>query len=82
MTVRLTSDARRVFVEVMDTGIGIREQDMPCVFDAFCRVDRDSEGSGLGLSIARGIIEAHNGTLSVESVPGKGSRFWFVIPRR
>jgi len=82
VTVGLTSDARRVLVEVMDTGIGIREQDMPCVFDAFCRVDRDSEGSGLGLSIARGIIEAHNGTLSVESVPGKGSRFWFVIPRR
>lgn len=82
VTVRLTSDRHRVLVEVLDTGIGIREEDMPCVFDAFCRVNRDSEGSGLGLSIARGIIEAHHGTLSVESVPGKGSRFWFVIPRR
>jgi two-component system phosphate regulon sensor histidine kinase PhoR len=82
VTVRLASDEKRVLVEVLDTGVGIRDQDMPCVFDAFCRVSRDSEGSGLGLSIARGIIEAHHGILSVESVPGKGSRFWFVIPRR
>ena len=82
VTIRVTNDARHVLVEVLDTGIGIHEQDLPCVFDAFCRVNRDNEGSGLGLSIAKAIIEAHHGTLSVESVPGKGSRFWFVIPKR
>ncbi len=82
VTVRLTNRTEDVLIEVLDTGIGIREQDMPCVFDTFCRVNRDTEGSGLGLAIARAIIEAHHGTLSVESEPGKGSRFWFTIPKR
>lgn len=80
VTIRLVNEANYVRVEVQDTGIGIHERDMPCVFDAFCRVSREKEGSGLGLSIARAIVEAHHGTLSVDSEPGKGSRFWFVIP--
>ncbi len=81
VTIRLTNRMEDIMVEVLDTGIGIREQDIPCVFDTFCRVNRDIEGSGLGLSIARAIIEAHHGTISVESTPGKGSRFWFTVPK-
>ncbi len=81
ITVRLVNGAEHILVEVLDTGIGIKEQDMPCVFDAFCQVNRKNEGSGLGLSIARAIVEAHHGTLSVESTPGKGSRFWFILPK-
>ncbi len=80
VTVRLTRDAEHLLVEVLDTGIGIDDSDLPCVFDAFCRVSREKEGSGLGMSIARAIVEAHDGTLSVESEPGRGSRFWFAIP--
>jgi|GEM_PF-288850 len=79
--VRVLSDKDKVTVEVLDTGIGINEKDLPYIFDAFHRVNRDGEGSGLGLSIARAVIEAHHGVISVESYPGKGSTFRFSIPR-
>ncbi|HQH42994.1 MAG TPA: PAS domain-containing sensor histidine kinase [Syntrophorhabdaceae bacterium] len=79
--VRASSDAGNTIVEVSDTGIGIHEKDLSYIFDAFHRINRDGEGSGLGLSIARAIIEAHHGIISVESQPGKGSRFWFSIPK-
>jgi two-component system phosphate regulon sensor histidine kinase PhoR len=78
--IRLTGRDKNILVEVSDTGIGIHERDMPCVFDAFCRLNRGIEGTGLGLSIAKAIIEAHHGIISVESTPGKGSRFWFTLP--
>lgn len=81
ITIQLTNRIEDVLVEIIDTGIGIREQDMPCIFDPFCRLSRDVEGSGLGVSIAKAIIEAHHGTMSVDSAPGKGSRFWFTIPK-
>lgn len=82
VTIRLTSRAEDILVEVLDTGIGIHERDMDCVFEAFCRINRDVEGSGLGLSIAKAIVEAHGGRIAVESSPGMGSRFWFVLPGR
>jgi two-component system, OmpR family, phosphate regulon sensor histidine kinase PhoR len=81
VTIKLTGRNEDVLVEVSDTGIGIDERDLPCVFDAFCRVNRDTEGTGLGLSIAKAIMEAHHGVISVESKPGKGSRFWFTLPK-
>jgi len=81
ISIKVTYRDADVLVEVSDTGIGIHDQDIPCVFDAFCRVNRDVEGSGLGLSIAKAIIEAHHGIISVESMPGKGSRFWFSLPQ-
>lgn len=82
VTVNLKDRRRDIMVEVLDTGIGIREQDIPCVFEAFCRINRDMEGSGLGLSAAKAIVEAHGGTIAVESTPGKGSRFWFTLPQK
>jgi signal transduction histidine kinase len=81
ITVRLDCKGDSAIVEVIDTGIGIHEKDIPYIFDAFCRVNRDGDGSGLGLSIARAIIEAHHGIISVDSQLGKGSRFWFSIPK-
>jgi two-component system, OmpR family, phosphate regulon sensor histidine kinase PhoR len=81
VTIRFTNRYEDILAEVLDTGIGIREQDIPCIFDAFCRVNRDVDGTGLGLSIAKAIVEAHHGMISVESTPGKGSRFWFTLPR-
>lgn len=82
VTIRLKRAADEILVEVQDTGIGIPEQDMGCVFESFCRINRDQEGSGLGLSIARAIVEAHRGKIGAESSPGKGSRFWFNLPSR
>lgn len=72
----------RVRFEVEDTGVGISEENQEQLFRAFYRVSEASvhEGSGLGLSIAKGIIEAHGGTIGCTSKPGKGSTFWFEIP--
>lgn len=73
-----------VRVEVIDTGEGISTEDLPYVFDRFYRGEksrsRASGGAGLGLAIARGIIDAHHGQITVESQPGQGSRFYFILP--
>jgi len=71
-------------VEVADTGIGIPPDDIPHLFDRFYRSSTGSafaKGSGLGLAICKGIVEAHGGSLAVQSTPDKGSRFSFTIPR-
>jgi two-component system phosphate regulon sensor histidine kinase PhoR len=82
VTVRLHNREQDILVEVTDTGIGIDEKDLPCVIDAFCQIDKKREGSGLGLAIARDIVSAHDGTISVESTPGKGSTFRFTLPKK
>ncbi|MBT8396519.1 MAG: PAS domain-containing sensor histidine kinase [Gemmatimonadetes bacterium] len=66
---------------VLDTGPGIPPQDQDRLFDRFWQVSRkDKGGAGLGLSIVKGIVEAHGGDVWVESSVGKGSRFWFSLP--
>ncbi len=72
-----------VLIEVIDTGAGIAEEDVPHVFDPFYRGDRSrsSPGNGLGLSLAQSIVRAHGGAISVASVPGKGSTFTVSLPR-
>ncbi len=82
VTVHLQNREQDTLVEVADTGIGIDEKDLPCVFDAFCQIDKKREGSGLGLAIARDIVSAHDGTISIESTPGKGSTFRLTLPKR
>jgi signal transduction histidine kinase len=73
-----------VRVEVLDSGEGIPPDALPQVFDRFYRGDtsrnRATGGAGLGLAIARGIVEAHGGKIGVESAPGAGSRFYFTLP--
>ncbi len=68
---------------VKDSGIGIPADDVPRIFERFYRVDksRTGSGTGLGLSIARHIIEAHSGKIWADSVEGRGSTFFFTIPR-
>ncbi|HZJ85844.1 MAG TPA: HAMP domain-containing sensor histidine kinase [Erysipelotrichaceae bacterium] len=72
-----------VRLSVIDKGIGISEADLENVWDRYYRIDknfyRDQEGSGLGLSIARGIILAHNATYGVISTEGEGSEFYFEL---
>lgn len=81
VTVRLVNMDEYILVQVSDTGIGISENHLPYIFDAFYRGKRDMKGSGLGLSIAKTIVEAHGGRIWVESIPGKGSIFSFTIPK-
>ena len=73
-----------VEVSVSDTGDGIRADDLPKVFDRFYRGEksrsRTTGGSGLGLAISRGLVRAHGGDITVESSPGRGSRFTFTLP--
>lgn len=66
---------------VTDTGPGISEQDLPKIFDRYWQAKRSKTlSAGLGLSIAKGIVEAHDGKIWVESKIGHGSSFYFVLP--
>jgi two-component system phosphate regulon sensor histidine kinase PhoR len=84
----VTIDIRRkdtiLQVSVTDTGLGISEKDLPHVFDRFFRAPMAEasriEGSGLGLSIAKAIVERHGGAIGAESTLGQGSIFWFTLP--
>ena len=80
--VRVMNVDKDVLVEVRDTGIGIANDQLPHIFDAFYRAAHGIRGSGLGLSIARTIIEAHGGQIWVKSAPGEGSTFSFTLPRQ
>ncbi|CEI81629.1 HAMP domain-containing sensor histidine kinase [Oceanobacillus oncorhynchi] len=83
--VNLTSDTDRIVVEMRDNGSGIREEDIPYIFESFYRTDasRNSAtgGSGLGLSIAAKIIQAHGGEIWAESRRGQGTSIYFTLKR-
>ena len=71
-----------VTVRVSDTGVGIAPEDLPRIFERFYKSDRAraSGGTGLGLAVVKHIVEAHGGTVNVESEQGRGSTFSFAIP--
>jgi two-component system sensor histidine kinase BaeS len=76
---RPASDPAAVAIEVRDTGSGIDPSLLPHVFDRFAK-SADSRGSGLGLAIARGLVEAHGGSIDVESAPNRGTTFRIRLP--
>jgi signal transduction histidine kinase len=72
-----------VLVSVRDTGVGIRPEDQPGVFEEFRQVGETSvrsEGTGLGLTLTKRFVELHGGRIWLESTPGQGSTFSFTIP--
>jgi signal transduction histidine kinase len=83
VSVRVTGSADHVQIAVSDTGLGITAADLEHIFERFYRVDssrtRDTGGFGLGLSIARELVEAMGGSLSATSQPGLGSTFWISL---
>jgi PAS domain S-box-containing protein len=84
ITVSADDSGDHVQVVVQDTGAGIAADQLAHIFDRFWQSERSSirtRGAGLGLPIAKGIVEAHGGRLWAESEPGKGSRFYFTLPR-
>ncbi|MGI5491194.1 sensor histidine kinase [Microtetraspora malaysiensis] len=84
ITLGARQDGDQVVVEVTDTGIGIRAENLPHVFDRFWRAEksrnRQTGGSGLGLAIVRNLAEAHGGTATVASVPGVRTTFTLRLP--
>lgn len=84
ITVMAQPQGNWVEVSVSDTGEGIAPEELPNIFGRFYRVDksrsRATGGYGLGLSIAKRLVEAHGGKISVQSEPGKGSRFSLTVP--
>jgi len=82
ITIDVTKEKDDAKITVSDTGIGISENDLPHIFDRFYRVDksRTDSGSGLGLSIAKSIVEAHRGKIEVSSKLEQGSTFTIFLP--
>jgi signal transduction histidine kinase len=82
VTMRASANGNHVAIHVTDTGPGIAASDLDHLFDNFWQAQRnDHRGVGLGLAIAKGVVEAHGGRIWCESVPGRGSTFSFTLPR-
>lgn len=87
VALELAEQATSVVITVRDTGLGIAAGDLPHVFDRFWRADQvrsrteEHSGFGLGLAISRWIVEAHGGTVAVQSRPGRGTVFTVTLPR-
>jgi signal transduction histidine kinase len=82
VSISMETVADTLHISVDDTGIGIPPEDLPRIFYKYYRSDGASrfKGTGLGLAISKDIIEAHGGSLGVESTLGEGSRFKIMIP--
>lgn len=84
VTLSLSAADEFAIIKIRDTGIGIAPEELPHIFERFYRADharpRDRGGSGLGLAIVQSIVQGHQGSIEVESVPGKGSTFTLKLP--
>ncbi|CAN5436124.1 hypothetical protein BH09CHL1_BH09CHL1_17500 [soil metagenome] len=84
ITIRVQHEADNVRFEVIDNGAGLTSEEQQRLFTRFYRARNQSTqkagGTGLGLAISKSLVEAQGGTIGVQSEPGKGSMFWFVLP--
>lgn len=81
--IRIGLDGESLRCEVEDTGEGIVREDLPKLFKRFSQLKggvAKGKGTGLGLAISKALVEAHGGSIGVESTPGVGSTFWFTLP--
>jgi signal transduction histidine kinase len=85
VAIRLDLDEESAVLSVHDEGMGIPAEDQPRIFEKFFRAPEAAAavgGTGLGLAVAREIVETHGGQMRVASEPGSGSTFWVVLPAR
>jgi two-component system sensor histidine kinase BaeS len=82
VTVRVAAARDNVEIAVSDAGRGIPLAELARIFQPGVRLDADTTGSGLGLAVSRAIVEAHGGTIAIDSIVGEGSTFTIVLPRR
>src|SRR6185436_19435465 len=84
VTIRTRCEPDRAIIELTDTGMGIPPEEIPRIWERLFRGDRSrsQRGLGLGLSLVKAIVEAHGGTVAVQSVPGQGSTFTVALGRR
>ncbi|MCL5072382.1 MAG: HAMP domain-containing histidine kinase, partial [Actinobacteria bacterium] len=80
--IKITKDNYYAKISIEDSGIGIPEKDLPLIFNRFYKTDytRNSEGSGVGLSIVKWIVDSHEGSIEVKSVPREGTLFNIKLP--
>ena len=84
ITIKAKKTSEIIKLSITDNGIGIKESDLPHIFDRFWRAEtsRHQKGLGLGLSLAKTIVNLHNGKIEVQSKVGKGSTFEITLPLR
>jgi signal transduction histidine kinase len=80
VALRVSAQTQAVRFEIADTGPGIAPQDVPRVFEQYWK-GKSHQGTGLGLFIARSIVQAHRGEIGVKTAPGQGATFFFTLPR-
>jgi len=84
--VRVEASPADTQIRVVDTGVGIELDDLSRVFERLYRADssrsRSTGGAGIGLSIAKAIVEAHGGTIAAASEPGRGTEFRISLPKK
>ena len=80
LVVRTAREGDSVVIEVSDTGTGMSDETLQRAFEPFFTTKPAGEGTGLGLSVSYGIIEAHQGTITVESAPDRGTTFRITLP--
>jgi signal transduction histidine kinase len=71
---------KRIRLEIADTGMGIQKDHVDRVFDPFFTTKEVGKGTGLGLSLVHGIVNEHQGTITIESQLGRGTKFTIVLP--
>jgi two-component system phosphate regulon sensor histidine kinase PhoR len=82
ITISSQVEGNNLLTSITDTGVGVSTDDLPRIFERFYKADRARAGggTGMGLAIAKHIVEAHDGRIWVESIEGKGSTFFFTLP--
>ena len=85
IAVTVTGDVKDICISIKDNGNGIAQENLPFIFERFYRADksrsRTTGGSGIGLTIVKSLVEAHGGTISVDSKLNSGSEFIISLPK-